>query len=183
MEAIKTPAGILWTGQVVPALCLDLDGTIRRSKSGKEFIEGPDDIELYPDVEAKLWEYREKGYVLFGLSNQGGVAHGFKTVEQAEAELEATCALFQNDPIHFIQQAYHMEGGSVFPYNYRSLFRKPNVGMLVMLEVEAWDHNMLVDWNNSLLIGDRPEDQECASRAGIAFQWASDFFGRDDTSK
>lgn len=37
--------------KVSPALCLDFDGTIRRSKSGKTFIQNFKDIELMPNIE------------------------------------------------------------------------------------------------------------------------------------
>lgn len=64
-----------------PALCLDFDGTIRFSKRA-EFINSPADICLFPGVEPVLWEYRGKGYLILGITNQGGVAFGFKTISQ-----------------------------------------------------------------------------------------------------
>ena len=178
MEAIRTDAGLLWSGHVSPALCLDLDGTIRRSKSGKPFIEGPEDIELFPDVEAKIMAYRDDGWMIFGVSNQGGVAHGFKTSEQVMAELDATIALFKENPFHIVKLCYHDAAGSVFPYNKRSLLRKPSYGMLALMEAEAFDYGYLIDWDNSLFIGDRVEDAECAVSAGIPFKTADDFFER-----
>jgi D-glycero-D-manno-heptose 1,7-bisphosphate phosphatase len=66
----------------------------------------------------------------------------------------------------------------VVPYNYRSLLRKPDIGMLALMEYELFDEGYIVDWDNSLFVGDRPEDQECAKRAGLSFHWAWDFFGR-----
>lgn len=117
--------------KISPALCLDLDGTIRHSASG-EFINGPEDVRLFPDVEAKLWEYRDRGYVIFGISNQGGVAHGFKTARQNDLEVEATFAAFKRNPFHMIKCCYHDAKGEVAPYNHRSLLRKPDYGMLAL---------------------------------------------------
>lgn len=177
MKVIVTPAGRLWDGAVCPALCLDFDGTIRFSKSG-EFISGPADIELFPGVEEKIWEYRDKGFLIFGITNQGGVAFGHKTHQDNDAEIEATCNLFDRNPFHIIKSCLHHPGGTQFPYNKRSLFRKPNIGMLAYCEVEAFDAGFLVDWDNSIFVGDRPEDRQCAENAGIHFLLASTFFGR-----
>lgn len=44
---------------VNPVLFVDLDGTIRRSKTGKTFVSGTDDIELMPGVEKLLWIYKK----------------------------------------------------------------------------------------------------------------------------
>ncbi len=164
--------------KVLPALCLDLDGTIRYSKSGK-FISGPDDIALFEGVEEKIWQYRHNGYLIFGITNQGGVAYGLKTPADNMAEIDATIALFNKNPFHIIKESYHHPNGKVEPYNHRSLLRKPDIGMLVLCEVEAWDKGYIVDWDNSLFVGDRPEDQACAEKAGIAFQWADTFFGHN----
>jgi D-glycero-D-manno-heptose 1,7-bisphosphate phosphatase len=179
MQAIRTEAGTLWNGTVAPALVLDLDGTVRYNKNGDDFISSPDDIALFPDVEAKIWEYRDKGYLILGISNQGGVAFGYKTWQNADAELEATLSLFKANPFHLVEMCYHHEGGTKFPYNKRSLFRKPNIGMLAAMEAEAFGEGYLIDWDNSLFVGDRDEDRQCAANAGIPFQWAKDFFGRE----
>jgi D-glycero-D-manno-heptose 1,7-bisphosphate phosphatase len=163
--------------KIATALCLDLDGTIRYSRNGK-FINKPEDITLFEGVESKLWEFREKNILIVGLSNQGGVAFGIKSPQQEMAEIDVTLALFERNPFHIVKCCWHHEKGKVFPFNYRSLHRKPDIGMLAECETEAFADGYVIDWNNSLFVGDRPEDEECAKRAGIAFQWAWDFFGR-----
>lgn len=163
---------------VKPALCLDLDGTVRYSKSGK-FIERPDDIALFDGVEDTLNEYRARGYLIFGVSNQGGVAFNIKTPQQEIAEIDTTMALFKENPFHIVKTCWHHEKGRDPVFGHRSLFRKPNIGMLVMCEFEVFNAGYVVDWDHSIFIGDRPEDQECAKNAGIAFQWAWDFFERE----
>jgi len=161
--------------EVRPALCLDLDGTIRHSKNST-YIQNPEDIALFRGVEDKIWEYRDKGFLVFGVTNQGGVAYNHKTPARNEVEIEATCNLFSNNPFHSIKYCYHMEEGTVSPYNYRSLLRKPFTGMLALLEVEAWNEGYVIDWDKSIFVGDNEVDKECAEIAGIIFQWASDFF-------
>lgn len=160
-----------------PALCLDFDGTIRYSLSG-EFINKPEDVALFPDVEEKIWQYRDEGYLICGITNQGGVAYGYKTPSDNDAEIDKTCSLFERNPFHIIKSCLHHPKGSHEPYNHRSLLRKPDVGMLCLCEVEAWEAGYIVDWDHSLFVGDRPEDMECAERAGIHFSWAWEFFGR-----
>lgn len=176
MEAVRTPSGVLFNATTVPALCLDLDGTVRYSKS-HDFIQGMDDIALYPDVEAKIWEYRNNDYLILGISNQGGVAFAHKTWKGAIDELDATLALFKENPFHLVKMCFHHADGTVFPYNKRSLLRKPDIGMLALMESEAFGAGYVIDWDNSLFVGDRPEDEECAKNAGIPFRWAKEFFG------
>lgn len=166
------------TLQVKPALCLDLDGTVRYSKSG-EFINKPEDIALFDGVEAKLWEYRRNNYLILGISNQGGVAYGLKSPQSDSAELDTMIKLFDKCPFDIIKTCWNHEKGKVFPFNLRSLYRKPDIGMLALCEFEAFNAGIVIDWNNSIFVGDRPEDEECAKRASISFQWAWDFFGRE----
>lgn len=158
-----------------PTLCLDLDGTVRRNKSGKSFIENIDDIELMPNIEKLIWIYKNMNYLIVGISNQGGVAHGFKTPLQINEELDYTLSLFDSNPFDIVKCCYHMEDGKIEPYNHRSLFRKPNIGMLAMIEYEAFNNKIVIDWNNSLFVGDRPEDEQCANNAQIKFEHIDSF--------
>ena len=161
--------------EVKSALCLDFDGTIRYSKTGN-FINHPDDIVLFPSVEEKIWEYRNNGYLIFGITNQGGVAFGFKSVEDIKMQNLRTVDLFDNDPFHIIQVSYAHEKGRVANYKYKSLLRKPSYGMLVLCEVKARDLGFIVDWDNSIFVGDRDDDKFCAETAGIEFKSAYEFF-------
>lgn len=164
--------------EVKPALCLDFDGTIRYAKRGK-FIQKPEDIALFEDVEPILWQHREKGFVILGITNQGGVAFGLKSLQQVQEEVAATLALFERDPFHDVQvSVLHAEGRKA-PFNLRSLLRKPETGMLAASEARMFERGILIDWAHSIFVGDRPEDQACAQNAGIAFQWAYEFFGRE----
>lgn len=165
--------------QLKPALCLDLDGTVRFSKSG-QFVSKPEDIVLYPDVEQRLWKYRNDGFLIVGLTNQGGVAYGFRSEADIVHELDATRRLFRSDPFHLIEYCMMHERGTVEPWCHRSLSRKPDIGMLALAERDARvRYGVVIDWDASLLVGDRPEDQACAEKAAIAFSWANDFFERE----
>lgn len=161
--------------ELKPALCLDLDGTVRRSKSGDSFIKNFSDIELMPGIEKLIWLYRNMGYVIVGISNQGGVAHAYKTQWEIEHELEITLSLFENNPFHIVKMCYHMEDGKIEPYCHRSLLRKPDIGMLAIAEFDAYNNGVIIDWNNSLFVGDRSEDEQCAANARIKFEHIDSF--------
>ncbi|MCL4296304.1 MAG: HAD-IIIA family hydrolase [Anaerolineae bacterium] len=164
--------------QVAPVLCLDLDGTVRTSRGGHKFIEGADNVLLYPDVEKVLWKFRDDGFVVVGITNQGGVAWGYKTPGQVEAEHRVMLDQFAQNPFHMLFSCYHDPRGDHFPYNYRSLCRKPDIGMLALVEHRLWEINYIADWDNSLFVGDRAEDEQCAKRAGVVFIHAHHFFSR-----
>lgn len=163
---------------VQPALCLDLDGTVRYSTAGK-FINKPSDIALFDGVEEKLWEYRNQDHLIIGLSNQGGVAFNIKTPQQEMEEIDATLALFKRNPFHLLKTCWFHEKGKNPVFGHRSLFRKPFYGMLAMCEFEAFNSGIIIDWDKSLMVGDRYDDSNCAYGARIPFFWAWDFFGRE----
>jgi len=167
--------------KVKPALCLDFDGTIRRSKSGQTFIQNFNDIELMPNIEKLIWRYRNMGWLILGISNQAGVAHGFKLPLEIEHEMDTTLKLFKQNPFHIVKFCYHDGKGKIEPYNHRSLLRKPDIGMLAIMESEAWNEGFVIDWDNSLFVGDRLEDEQCAKNAGIAFRHIDSFLNEPHT--
>lgn len=166
-------------------LCLDLDGTVRRTKSGKPFSENPDDVELIPGMKELIWKYSFEGWLIIYVTNQGGVAHGFKTIEDVEAEIQNTFKLLNDDREEYYPCfAYYVclmePKGKLEHLAWRSLSRKPSYGtpsygMLITAEEEITEAGYLPDWDNSLFVGDRPEDEECAKSAGVPFMWAHDF--------
>ena len=159
-----------------PVLVLDIDGTLQKSKSGNEFVSGVDDIELLPNVLEVVSAYREKGYVIVLATNQGGVAYGHKTVQDVTDEVHHLAGLFPSGVVFAGFAALSMEGGNVPAYSYRSLLRKPNYGMLVQAEIGMQDRGLIADWDNSIFVGDRDSDQQCAQAAGVKFVHAKDFF-------
>lgn len=161
-------------------LCLDLDGTVRRSKSGKTFIEGPDDIELMPGIFDLIWKYNDEGWIIIYVSNQGGIAYGIKTEEVVEEEIHNTFKLLMKSPDEYAPYfgcyfCSSMSNGKIAKYTWRSLGRKPNYGMLVSAENDLVEAGFIPDWDNSLFVGDRPEDEGCANAAGVPFMHIDEF--------
>lgn len=172
--------------KVKSIVVLDLDGTVRRSKTQK-FIKNADDLELIPGIVTAVKTLISRGFLIYGLSNQGGVAFGHKTAEIVMEENIRTMELFRDDPnilyksnypFELIVNAYSMEGATNDIFNRRSLLRKPEIGGLGAIEYHALQNKVLIDWESSFMVGDRPEDQQCADDAGIDFIDAEEFLER-----
>lgn len=158
----------------------DLDGTLRRTKSGATFINNPEDQEPIPNAEESVSYYASKDYLCLGITNQGGVAAGHKSLEDTIKEQQITLSLFpglssiffcpnsgescwqvsrKKDPVEF-KAPEDKDGIQIF-------CRKPGYGMIL---VAAAVHNVPdSDLQYCWLSGDRPEDQECAAAAKINF--------------
>ena len=159
--------------KVVPVLFLDLDGTVRYHKDGKGgFINQPEDVAIFAGVLAILRKYRDAGWRIVGVSNQGGVALGHLTAERCHAAILKTQELCDNLFDEVIWCQHHPDALNV---EQRDCWcRKPKVGMLFKgLTFLGWKHqNEIYPHSLALMVGDRPEDEACAKTAGIRFEWA-----------
>jgi len=73
-------------GKVITRLLLvDLDGTIREPLSGGQFIQHPQDQRIIKGADKAIAHYHKEGWVIVGITNQGGVAAGFKQLSDAIA--------------------------------------------------------------------------------------------------
>lgn len=152
----------------------DLDGTLRETKSGKTFINEPDDQKPIAGAKEAIAHY-SKSFICIGITNQGGVAAGHKSIESAIEEQQITLELFPElSDIFFCpnwgDNCYQVSRGDK-PLLFESPIgndglkvscRKPGHGMLLIASqafglVDAW------------MVGDRPEDEKCATAAGINF--------------
>lgn len=175
-----------------PVLILDLDGTVRRSRKGAIAYPhgdaGPpmtaDDVELFHGCEDTIHAYvaAHPGCAVVGVTNQGHVGKGTLTVAESNAIQDATRAAFINDPFDIVLAAYAYPRlkDEPSPWNRRSLLRKPCYGMLAVIEANAEEHGIALNWDDpaTVMVGDWTTDSGCATAAGIRFQWAWDFFGR-----
>jgi D-glycero-D-manno-heptose 1,7-bisphosphate phosphatase len=161
-----------------PALFVDLDGTVRDTLSGRVHPLEPWDQQLRPGVTERLSEYRERGYAVVGVTNQGAVALGLLTEDDVRAINqrlmdELAPALF--DMILFCP--YHPYG-RVAAYRRQGGCRKPAPGMAF----EARDR-LGLDLVASIMVGDADTDRQFAQNAGIGtFFWADEFFESVDVS-
>lgn len=151
----------------------DKDGTLCRSKSGKTFINSIEDQELIPGVLEKIEELKEQEHTIGIVSNQGGVAFDYLTYQEAEKIMMHIAELIGTSDYYFCP--YHPDG--INPdYSIDSIYRKPNPGMIMGFAIITGYENP----KDILYIGDRPEDEEAAKRAGVNFIWSDEFFGWDN---
>ena len=168
-------------------LFLDLDGTCRRTKSGATFINDPYDQELIPGVEDAIARYHD--YKIIGVTNQGGVIAGYKSLENCFEEQHQTLKLLPqmslllfctdngNTMFRLSRQGLKMHGMSIIGMpimtnrsNHFGNFRKPNPGMIVFGMKYSGE-----TLEEVLMVGDRSEDEQAANNANIPFMWAEDW--------
>jgi len=157
----------------------DLDGTLRETISGKTFINEPQDQKAIEGTQKALAYYQDKGFICIGITNQGGVAAGHKSLESAIKEQRITLQLFPELSEIFFCPNYDGESCYQISRNNEPLLmksldlmnscRKPGAGMIELATKGFSDLDIAQSW----MIGDRPEDQQCAEAAGIKFVWAS----------
>ncbi|HLO51457.1 MAG TPA: HAD-IIIA family hydrolase [Kamptonema sp.] len=162
----------------------DLDGTLRETKSGERFINKPDDQQSIPGANEALAYYFSEGFHCIGITNQGGVAAGHKSLDDAIKEQQITLDLFPELSKIFMSVAYDSEGSYVISRFEETYFdagqpgylsRKPAPGMILSALRQAFGTAELLFSEESFMVGDRLEDCECAKACNLKFIWASDF--------
>lgn len=154
-------------GHVHKALLLDVDGTIRRTKSGEKYPRSADDIELLPGRQVVLRKWINEGYQLFFISNQSGVSSGKVSSDIVEAALAHTVKLLDL-PVTEALYCPH----PAFPV--ACFCRKPLPGMGVYLMRK---HKLARD--HLVMVGDLGSDKDFAASIGAKYIDASDFFGKE----
>lgn len=164
------------TGEkMVPVLYCDIDGTIRHGKDELgRFVNGPEDVIVFPEVPDLLQRYRALGWRIVGISNQGGIALGYmdaETCANAIIETQRQCrGLF--DKISFCP--HHPDAKD--PEMAICWCRKPKAGMIIESSLHLTEiFGEIYPPYLGLFVGDRPEDEGCADAAGLTF-WRADLW-------
>ena len=150
------------------ALILDYDGTLRLTKSGDHYPKEIGDVEVLPGRTEKLVEYRDRGYLLLGASNQSGVsrpASDFRYVSDADCR---ACFDETNRQLG-VEIDYLFAPDRAGPPS--TYWRKPMPGMGVVF-IEKYKLNP----SQCIYVGDMTSDKTFAERCGFQFAWARDFF-------
>ena len=158
-------------------LILDLDGTIRKPKPGKGFIDKPDDQEPIDRAFPAIKRYQKNGWEIYGCTNQGGVVAGFKSLEDCLDEQYKTLTLFPQMKAVYLcpdkgstcwrVDAWNRQKYGRSKYSYR----KPGIGMLKAI-VEDFQENGGEKPEKILMVGDMETDKQAAIAANIGFMWA-----------
>lgn len=145
------------------AIILDYDGTIRTTKTGNKAPNTVDDIVILPGRYEVLQAYKERGYILLGVSNQAGISKGHLDKSMATSCFQET----------------HKKLGITLDYRFcphqsvpvNCYCRKPGVGFAV-----EFIHKYKLDPSRCIMVGDMTSDKTFAKRAGFKYQDQSIFF-------
>ncbi|MBN1987180.1 MAG: HAD family hydrolase [Prolixibacteraceae bacterium] len=138
------------------ALFLDRDGTINIEKN---YVYKIEDFEFQPGIFELISDYQKKGFLIFVVTNQSGIARGLYTEKNYQSLTRWMISRFMQEGI-IIAKVYHCPH---HPEITGECFcRKPNPGMIL----KAIDEYK-IDRVNSVLIGDKKSDILAGKKAGI----------------
>lgn len=151
----------------------DVDGTLVETKSDATFRKSADDWQWLPGRLEKCKQLRGQGIRLAVATNQGGVAFGYMEESDIRAEIQRLCT---EADITQSSTCYTHPKATLEQYRGEDHWRgqprrKPGPGMLQEIM-----HYAACTLEETLFVGDRPEDEQAAQAAGCSFQWADEFF-------
>ena len=143
-------------------LLIDLDNTLREPLSGQQYFQHPQDQQIIAGADIALRAYKDD-WIIVGITNQGGVGAGHKSMQQCVQEQQYTLELFPE--LREIYFCPDFEGRKCFRVTHHNVhnhsktkwsgtYRKPGAGMLNLAMVR---HKYSPQ--NTLYVGDRPEDE------------------------
>lgn len=156
-----------------PILFVDLDQTVRyNSKDPKDFISEPADIEIYDGVVDILKSYKQRGWRIVAISNQGGIAMGHVTDNEVNRGMQETNRLCASLFDRMLWCPHHPDADS----NEESICfcRKPRIGHVItaIVSLSQQHKDEVYRPYACLFVGDRQEDCDCAANANMPFEWA-----------
>jgi D-glycero-D-manno-heptose 1,7-bisphosphate phosphatase len=160
----------------VPVLYLDLDGTVRQGKDDAlgRFVNGPEDVVVFPEAVEMMRRWKKGGGRIIAVSNQGGIALGIVKAADVIAAMKETHR--QADELFDRVMWCSHHPNADHPEMARCWCRKPAPGLIIEAAIDlAGKHHEYYPPYMGLMVGDRPEDEECARLAGLDFQWAADW--------
>jgi HAD superfamily hydrolase (TIGR01662 family) len=146
------------------AIIVDYDGTLRECIGGNEkYPVNESQIEIKPGRKKVLDEYKKKGYLLLGISNQSGIAKGELTDVVAQRLFEVTNDMLGVD-IEFRYCPHQSAPISCY-------CRKPMPGIGVEFILK---HKL--NRKECIFVGDMTTDETFAKRAGFQYVDQAEFF-------
>jgi D-glycero-D-manno-heptose 1,7-bisphosphate phosphatase len=149
------------------ALFLDRDGTINVEKN---YVFKIDDFEFRDGIFELVNEFCMRGYLIFVITNQAGIARGFYSEKDFLLLNDWMVEQFRDKGI-IITKVYFCPHHPEF--NGACLCRKPNPGMLLRARSE-YD----LDLSNSILIGDKLSDIQAGLNAQVGTNYLIKETGR-----
>jgi D-glycero-D-manno-heptose 1,7-bisphosphate phosphatase len=144
-----------------PAIFLDRDGVLNVDRG---YVHRIEDFEWLPGAIEAIKTANERGWLVFVVTNQSGVARGLYGEEQVRRLHEHMQRELRRHGAHiddFRYCPFHPEA-AVAHYARASNWRKPEPGMILDL-LEHWP----IDRTRSVVIGDKEIDLDAACAAGL----------------
>ena len=138
------------------ALFLDRDGVINKDV---EFLHRVEDLEYMPGIFKLCEEFQKRGFLIFVITNQSGIARGYFTEEDFQVLTMKIHADFQSRGIK-ITKTYHCP--HLPEITGECECRKPKPGMILNAQRE-----FRLDLGESILVGDRRRDVKAGTSAGV----------------
>jgi D-glycero-D-manno-heptose 1,7-bisphosphate phosphatase len=139
------------------AIFLDRDGVI--NNPGKHYyVWKTEDFVLNPTVIDRIKEYSEAGYLLFIITNQGGIAKGIYTANDLDKLHRHLLSILEKENVRIADIYYcphHSETG-------KCLCRKPD-SLLIEKALARYNVSSVL----SYFIGDSDRDIQAAEKAGV----------------
>jgi len=148
-------------GQPRPALFLDRDGVINVDRN---YVYRIADFEWVPGAAEAIAAFNARGWWVFVVTNQSGIARGYYT-EDDMAALHDWMNQRLAEKSARIDRTYHCpfhDEGTIPEYTRDSYDRKPRPGMLIRAMTD-----FPVIREQSFMIGDKDADMEAARAAGV----------------
>ena len=152
--------------RVRPAAFFDRDGVLNHDTG---YVSRPEHFHWREGAIAAIRELNQSGYLVFVVTNQAGVAHGYfdEPAVRALHHWMADNLSRQNAHIDAFYYCPHHPEGRRTEYAIACECRKPKPGLL-LAALRDWQ----VDAKSSFLIGDKDSDVAAANAAGIrALLW------------
>lgn len=143
------------------AVFFDRDGTLNVDR---DYLYKIEDLRWMPYAREALFYLTQRGYTIFVITNQSGVARGYYTeaeVQTLHARMAADAEAYGAKITKFYYCPHHKEG-KVVQYAVDCDCRKPKPGMLLQACAE-YD----IDKAASFMVGDGKRDVEAAEAAGL----------------
>ena len=146
------------------AVFLDRDKTILLPDGGEKYIHRVGDFYIPGDYVEALRLLSDSGYLLFVVTNQGRIASGHLTEEDARELHDYLDFILGERDVRITEYAYcpHNPRGTVSPYNKSCPCRKPRTGM-----IDALSEKHEIDRPRSWMVGDSDIDMIAGNSAGL----------------
>ena len=134
------------------AVFLDRDGTLMLDV---DYCGDPKDVHIFAGASEALGKLRERGYKIFIVTNQSGIARGYFSEEQYRAIEHEVGRQLGEDLIDATYFCPHRPDQACD-------CRKPAPGLVLRA---ASEHHL--DLRRSFFIGDKDSDMQCGRSAGV----------------